>query len=239
MILPAALTKPPVSTLPLVILPVELIDPEVRKLPPVMLPDALTIPAISNPPVLKVKILSTPPTLPIMLPLATGMFIVVVPLVNCDAAPTLPAAITPVRPEPLPVKSPAEILLVITALLADKLPDAVIATAVTSARLCIVPTLIVVPVTLRLLRVASPDEFRVPTTLTPVPVTVITLAVPAEEMVTLPLACGMLTLLVPFAMPVMPAVANNWLKLLLVLVNAVRKASPNPSLGVVPTLIVS
>jgi hypothetical protein len=128
---------------------------------------------------------------------------------NCVAAPTLPVAITPVSPAPLPVNNPPVTLPVITALLADKLPDAVIVTAVTSARLCIVPTLIVVPVTLRLLRVASPDEFRVPTTLTPVPVTVITLAVPAEEMVTFPFTCGMFTLLVPFAMPAMPAVANN------------------------------
>ena len=169
-------------------LPVADTSPPVRILPPVTLPDTLVIPAISNPPVLKVKILSTPPTLPIMLPLATGIFIVVVPLVNCDAAPTLPAAITPVRPAPLPVKRPAEILFVITALLADKLPDAVIVTAVTSERLWIVPVLIVVPVTLRLLRVVSPIEFKVPATLTPVPVTVSTLAVPAEEITTFPLA---------------------------------------------------
>ena len=144
-----------------------------------------------------------------MLPLATGIFIVVVPLVNCDAAPTLPVATTPVRPEPLPVNNPPVTLPVITALLADKLPDAVIVTAVTSARLCIVPTLIVVPVTLRLLRVASPDEFRVPATLTPVPVTVSTLAVPAEEITTFPLDCGMLTLLEPLAIPLTPLVAKS------------------------------
>ena len=69
-----------------------------------------------------------------MLPLATGIFIVVVPLVNCVAAPTLPAAITPVKPAPLPVNSPPVTLPVITALLADKLPDAVTVTAVTAPR---------------------------------------------------------------------------------------------------------
>ena len=69
--------------------------------------------------------------------------------------------------------------------------------------------LTVVPVTLRLLRVASPDEFKVPATLTPVPVTMITLAVPAEEITTLPFACGILTLLEPLAMPLTPLVAKS------------------------------
>ena len=169
-------------------LPVADINPPVLKLPPVTLPVALTIPEIPNPPVLRVKMLFTPPTLPMIFPPEVGMFIEVVPLVNCVAAPTLPAAITPVKPAPFPVKNAPVTLPVTTALLADRLPDAVIVTAVTSARLCIVPTLIVVPVTLRLLRVASPEEFKVPATLTPVPVIVSTLAVPAEETTTLPFA---------------------------------------------------
>ena len=97
----------------------------------------------------------------------------------------------------------------------------------------------IVPVTLRLLRVASPEEFRVPATLTPVPVTVSTLAVPAEEITTFPLDCGMFTLLEPLEMPLTPLVAKSWLKLLLVLANAVRKGSPKPSFGAVPISITS
>ena len=86
---------------------------------------------------------------------------------------------------------------------------------------------------------ASPTEFRVPATLTPVPVTVSTLAAPAEEITTFPFACGMLTLLEPLEMPLTPPLAKSWLKLLLVLANAVRKGSPRPSFGAVPILITS
>ena len=207
--LPVAEINPPVIKLPPVTLPVELTRPAVLMLPPVTLPVALTMPEIPRPPVLKVKMLVTPATLPMILPPLTGIFIVVVPLVNCVAAPTFPVATTPVSPAPLPVKSPAVIPLVITALLADRLPDAVTVTAVTSARLCIVPTLTMTPVTLRLPTVSNPVEFSVPAILTPVPVTVNTLAVPAEEITTFPLACGMPTLLDPLAMPETPPVLKS------------------------------
>ena len=70
------------------------------------------------------------------------------------------------------------------------------------------------------------------------PDTISTLDAPADEMVTFPFATGICTLLVPLAIPVIPAVAKSWEKLLLVLPNAVRNGSPRPSLGAVPTLII-
>ena len=50
--------------------------------------------------------LITPPMLPTTLPLATGMLNSVVPFSSLDAAPTLLLAVTPVSPEPLPIKMP-------------------------------------------------------------------------------------------------------------------------------------
>ena len=237
--------------------------PPVNTLPLVTSPDALIIPAISKPMVLKVKTVVGPLTLPTILPPAIGIFIVVEPLVNCDAAPTLAIAITLVNPAPLPVNNPPVILpvaltcppvnifppvilpvavtspavlmlppttlpvtvaatmlpfrlncpvvnkLVTTALLAELLPDAVTVTAVTSARLRIVPVLEMVPVTIRLLRVESPVTFNVRVEYTPVLVTTKTLATLPDEMFTLPFANGILRLLVPLAIPVIPAVEKS------------------------------
>jgi hypothetical protein len=73
----------------------------------------------------------------------------------------------------------------------------------------------------------APELVKIPTLFTPSTLTV-----------TLPLAAGMITLLLPLAMPVTPPVAYNSVKFSLVFINAVRMGSPKPSLGEEPTLII-
>ena len=245
------------------ILPVALIKPPVDKLPPVTLPLALITPVMFNPAVVNVKILVVPATLPMIFPPEAGIFISLVPLSNLLAAPTLPDAITPVKPAPLPVKnaavtlpvaltcpavntlpavtlpvavtSPAVLMspptmlpvtvaatilpfrlnwpavnkLVTEALLAEVFAFAVIFSADTSVRLRINPVLVICPVALRLLNVENPVTFSMPEEYTPVLDTVKTLAMLPDEITTFPFACGMFTLLVPLATPLIPLVAKS------------------------------
>ena len=79
---------------------------------------------------------------------------------------------------------------------------------------------------------------KVPVTVAPVVVTETTLATLAELIKIAPLS-KMFMLLVPFEIPETPPAANKVLKLLLVLVNAVRNGSPCPSFATVPMLMIS
>ena len=79
---------------------------------------------------------------------------------------------------------------------------------------------------------------NVPVTVAPVEVTAITFAMPCGLINIAPLF-KMLILLVPFEIPLTPPRLNKVVKLLLVLVNAVRRGSPAPSLAVAPMLIIS
>ena len=92
--------------------------------------------------------------LPTTLPLATGMLNSVVPFSSLLAAPTLPLAMTPVSPAPLPIKiPPVETMLPVTLTASvpvpwdTKLPPAglVITTAVALALMVAPPRSIVVP----------------------------------------------------------------------------------------------
>ena len=85
-ILPVALIKPPVNTLPPVMLAAEvivlvaLIRPPVNKLPPVTLPFALNSPVMYSPVVANTATLDVPLTLTVTLALAAAMFTLDVPL---------------------------------------------------------------------------------------------------------------------------------------------------------------
>ena len=61
------------------------------------------------------------------------------------------------------------------------------------------PVAMISPAVPKLPTLALPVAFNVPATLTPVPVTTATLALPATEMLTLPLAAGILMFVLPFA----------------------------------------
>ena len=56
---------------------------------------------------------------------------------------------------------------------------------------------------------AKPVAFSVPVEYTALPATIKTLGNPAEEITTLPFACGMFTLLEPLAIPLTPAVEKS------------------------------
>ena len=85
-------------------------------------------------------------------------------------------------------------LPLVTILPAVTLPDAMNVLALITLTLLILPPL---PVVARLATVVFPDTFNVPDTFTPVPVTTNMLALPTALMLTLPLAAGIFTLLLP------------------------------------------
>ena len=75
------------------------------------------------------------------------------------------------------------------------LPDAVNVLADTTFALLILPP---DPDDIKLLTVVLPEMFSVPEMLAPVPVTTTILALPTADILTLPFAAGILTLLLPF-----------------------------------------
>ena len=65
------------------------------------------------------------------------------------------------------------------------------------------------PLTLPVVLILPLPVFNVPATLTPVPVTTNTLALPTADILTLPFAAGILTLLLPFASGPIKLVADK------------------------------
>ena len=207
-------------TLPTLALPVTLNLPTVVKLPPDTLPVAVINPAVPKLPTLALLVtVNTPPVdmlppdrLPVIVANPETPRLPTLALPEIDIAPDIP--ILPTLALPVTLNEPP----------VDRLPPVMLPVAFINPPVPKLPTL-ALPVTLnappvvklppdtlpvavinplapRLPRFALPFAFNVPETLTPVPVTTNTFDTPTALMFTLPLADGILTLLLPLLTPV-------------------------------------
>ena len=216
-ILPLATNVLALMTLTLLILPP---DPLLNRLPTVVLPVAFSVPATLTPVPVTTKILALPATLVVILPFAVTNtllfpFTIVLPALT----------VMPVNKLPLPVKKLAVTKLPKFALPAVILPLAVNVLALMTLALPILPpepVVLILPavilplainvfaeITLALVmlppepdvtklpKLALPVAFNVPAIFTPVPVTINMFALPTALILTLPLALGIFTLLLP------------------------------------------
>jgi hypothetical protein len=221
--LPVAVINPPVPMLPTLALPVELNVvaniPAGPKLPTLALPLAFNVPATLIPVDVITISFGVPPAEILIFPFAAGILILLFPFAKIPIK--LPPVILPVAV----IKPPVEILANVPLPVAETippvitLPPVILPVAVINPPVTTLPTL-ALPVAVKLLAditlallilppeppavemlpaIKLPDTLSVPVIFAPVPVTTKTFALPADEILTLPFAAGILTLLLPFA----------------------------------------